>query len=74
MSQRGREGGTEAMRMGRRVLRLEAKTGRGKERLLIVYEAEDGIWTTAAGERIAREELPATTQVIVFRLYKGGPQ
>lgn len=62
-----------AMRMGRRVLRLEAKTGVGKERLLIVYEAEDGIWTTAEGERVA-EEVPATTQVIVFRLYKGGPQ
>ncbi len=45
-----------------------------KECLQIVYEAEDGIWTTAAGERVTREGVPASTQVIVFRLRLDGPQ
>lgn len=62
------------MRIGSRVRRLEAKTGRGEERLLIVYEDEAGVWTTHDGDRIERAALPATAQVIVFRLYQGGPQ
>ncbi len=60
--------------MGRRVLRLEAKAVPEEARIVIVYEAEPGIWTAYDGEPVTRESLPATAQVIVFRRYDGGPQ
>ncbi len=57
-----------------RVQRLEAKAGTEEGPIVIVFEAADGGWTTQDGERVARAELPANAQVIVFRLYNGGPE
>ncbi len=53
---------------------MEDKVAPEAGRILIVYEAEAGVWTTYDGERVERADLPENAQVIVFRRYKGGPQ
>ncbi len=62
------------MRIGSRVHRLEAKAVPEEARIIIVYEAEAGVWTTYEGETVTRASIPATAQVIVFRLRPDGPQ
>jgi hypothetical protein len=62
------------MSLASRVQRLEAKAGTGKAPLLIVYEDEDGEWTTSEGERVERDDVPANAQVVVIGLRPDGPQ
>ncbi len=68
------QAGSNGVRLARRLGRLEAKAATTEGPIVIVYEAEPGVWTTYDGERITREDMPANAQLIVFRRRPDGPQ